>query len=61
MQIAQSALRGECVTEEARNVIRRQTLQDKDAAARQESTVDLKRGILRRRPDEDNAALLHKR
>ena len=48
------------MTEEARDVIRRQTLQDKDAAARQESAVDLERGVLRRRSDQDDAPLLHK-
>ena len=43
------------------NVLRREWLQHKDLAAREQGGVDLKRGVFRRGADQDDAAALHKR
>ena len=61
VHLRQLSVRCDRMAEEAFDVGLRQPLQDKDTAAREQSVVDLKGGIFRRRSDEDNASLLHKR
>ena len=61
MLTAQPALGRNGMAEQPSDIVRIQPLQDKDTTARQERTVDLKRRVLRRCPDQDDAALLDER
>src|SRR5699024_3709335 len=47
--------------EKLRQLRRRKCLEHEDLAARKQSPVDFKGGVLRRRADEDDTALFHKR
>ena len=55
MLTAQPALGRNGMAEQPSDIVRIQPLQDKDTTARQERTVDLKRRVLRRCPDQDDA------